>query len=109
MEVKEKTEGTVAILYPRGKIDNNNAPLLEKKINEILDKDTNILVNFGDVDYINSIGIRVLIQTIRSLKEKNRKLALSNVSGKVLELLKVFDLEGLMAIHPTEEKALASM
>jgi anti-sigma B factor antagonist len=109
MKIDEKTSNNVTILYPQGKIDNTNAPLLEKKMNDIIDKGIDILVNFEYVDYINSIGIRALILAIRKLKGMDKKLALCNINDKVMELLKVFDLTDLVAFYSTEDEALSSL
>lgn len=83
----------VLIVAPRKRLDTNTAPQAEKLIMEnIGDGNTPLVFDIGQVEYISSAGLRVLLMTAKKLKQAGGRLALCNMNDHVQEVL---DLSGL--------------
>ncbi|HPB30014.1 MAG TPA: STAS domain-containing protein [Candidatus Sumerlaeota bacterium] len=75
----------------QGRIDAVKAPIFEKDIAPLLEEgqqDAPIL-DFTDVEYISSSGLRVLMHAARVLKMRDRKLTLTGVRPDVFSVLKM--------------------
>lgn len=76
-----------------GRVDSNTAPVLEKAFNDIVESGkTGIVFDMGQVDFISSRGLWVLLETQKACKRGNGKLVLVNVSDEMLQSL---DLAGV--------------
>ena len=60
MEIIKKEEAGKIVLSLIGKLDTTTAPNLEKVINEI-SKDEELVLDFKDLSYVSSAGLRVLL------------------------------------------------
>lgn len=91
-----ENRGDVTILAPRHRVDTNTSPAVEKTIWEnIGDGAGKMVIDFSQVDYISSAGLRVLLKTARQMKKGGGKLGLCNLNEQVKEVL---DLSGFMAL-----------
>jgi len=97
VEVRNKT---TAILKPSGRLDTTSASLLEKKLRQWGDEITELVLDFDDLDYISSMGLRVLLAAQKSAKERNRQFSIRNMRSSVRE---VFELTGLINLVVREE------
>ena len=92
-----KRPGVVCV-SPSGSINADTYSILEEKVEVILSPPPDvILFDMAGVEYINSMGIRVLLKTKKALKATNGKMAFMNLQPQIQ---KVFDI--LKAI-PTPE------
>lgn len=60
------------------------------KLGQETEKD--IEINLADVDYIDSSGVGVLISLLKLQKRKGKSVSISDVSDKVLNVLKLSSL-----------------
>jgi len=97
IEVRNKT---TVILRPSGRLDTTNATLLEQKLRQWGDEITELVLNFEDLDYISSMGLRVLLAAQKSAKEKKRQFVIKNLREPVRE---VFELTGFINLVVREE------
>ena len=66
----------------RGEIDSNSAPTLRLVLDD-LELETDVVVDMGDVTFINSKGLSVLVtQTVR-MRESGGRMQVSNPSRAV--------------------------
>lgn len=109
MDMEEKKSGKVYILVLNGRLDAYSSNELEKKVNTLIDNDCReLVVNFGEVDYISSSGLRVMLSTVKKLRKIEGDVKLACLKPYVKE---VFDISGftqLFEIHDLEEEAVKS-
>lgn len=91
MEIKINNENETTSLEISGSIDSSTSNQLETSINEIIDDAKNLILDFEQVDYISSAGLRVVLATMKKLKEKEGALKIVNASPVVKE---VFEMTG---------------
>ncbi len=64
-----------------------------------------IVVNMGEVEYIDSAGIGILINTAKMLRKEEGDLVISNVKEGVKVVLDVINLEKFIKFFNTEVEA----
>ena len=67
-------------------MDAATAPQLEKELNSSLEGIKNLILNFGQLEYVASAGLRVLLVAQKRMN-KQGSMAIKNVSDEVKEVL----------------------
>jgi anti-anti-sigma factor len=78
-----------------------------KKHHELLNK--NILLDFRNVEHVDSAAIAELLQILKELKQKNYKLALMYVSPTLKSMLQILNLDEVLEVFDTEKKAFTAI
>jgi anti-sigma B factor antagonist len=85
----EKTGESSLTLYVSGRLDTNSAPLLEKKLKTTEAETRELILDFANLTYISSLGLRVLLQTQKAMKEQERKLVIRNMNQYIREIFEI--------------------
>ena len=104
-----ENRGDVTILAPRHRVDTNTAPEVEKVIWEnIGDGDGKMVIDFSQVDYISSAGLRVLLKTAKQMKKGGGKFGLCNLNDQIREVLELSGFMGIIDCHDTVDDCIAT-
>ncbi len=107
MQILEEKKGDVKVVVVRGRLDANTSPLLEQKIQQILNQGENRLaLDFSELIYISSLGLRVLIVAAKNLQKINGKLGLAALNEDILGVFKMAGFTRVFSIHPTLEETI---
>lgn len=103
MELEHKElEGGIQLLKLTGKLDIMGVNNIDIKFTGYCSgENVRVLVDLSGVEYLASIGIRLLISNAKSLGSRNGKMVLFGSNPAVQEVL---DLTGIPAIIPMYEK-----
>ena len=83
-----------------GRINHDGATTLHDKVTGALARDrTALLVDLRGVDYINSSGLRALVQLYKKIKQQNGTLILVNPTENVKRLLELVGLDTVFDIQ----------
>ena len=94
------------ILKLCGSIDALTSCSLEEEIESLLASDhRKILLDFADVDHISNEGACLLDEVTHKFKERSGQCALCNVSYSIGEFFKEIDVERVLFIYPSEQRA----
>lgn len=78
-----------------GSLDSNTAPQLQQSINaEINDSVSTTIIDFKDLDFLSSAGLRVIFKTKKMMDNNGGKFLLVNLQPqikKVFEIIKALD------------------
>ena len=87
---RETVEGNLKVefIFPVHEIDSFNGEELKVYIEGISGEVDSVVINFSDITYLNSSGLRELIQLFKVLKEKDKSLIFSNVSDDIYKIIK---------------------
>ncbi|MDQ6643400.1 MAG: STAS domain-containing protein [Chloroflexota bacterium] len=66
-----------------------------------------ILLNFSDVDYINSTGIALIVSLLAQARKSKRRLLACGLSNHYVEIFQITRLVDFMSVFPDEKSALA--
>ena len=79
MNIKKMINGEILTLYVAGRIDTTNAKEFEDVINSELKDITGLIMDFAELEYISSAGLRVLLIAIKQMKKQgSMKIVHSN-------------------------------
>jgi anti-sigma B factor antagonist len=95
MGLKVKTEQRspgVEIISPIGSIRHNTYLILENAVDEVLEKKPDVIIfDLEFLDYINSLGIRVLLRTKKALKETGGKMVFMNLQPQIKKVFAILE------------------
>ena len=78
-----------------GSLDSNTAPELQQRIDDAMnDAVTTTIIDFKDLDFLSSAGLRVIFKTKKFMDDNGGKLFLVNLQPqikKVFEIIKALD------------------
>jgi anti-anti-sigma factor len=91
MEITLISNDTCDIVVIKGRIDSFTAPSLSEKINEITtQKRYKIVLDMGDVIFVSSAGLRVLIDLQKTCNKMNQgEVVLVKIPSRVYETLEL--------------------
>ncbi len=72
---------------------------------ELMEKAKCVLIDFSDVNYIDSNGIGELVGYIEKFRELGSQLAMINPSKRIIELFKLTQLIDVFPIFSNEQEA----
>ena len=92
MSYPEKTENDVLIIKVSGEIDLENSANLRQQIHAALDENIAVSIDMSAVNYIDSSGIAVLIESKQRAGEGSKEFKILKPSEAVLSVLKLAKL-----------------
>ena len=105
-EIRKKGKAVVAAFS--GDIDFNSSPDVRKVLLDVLAGGTDVVVDMGNVRYIDSSGVASLIEAYQGAKSAGVQFVLANVSRPALRVLQLARLEKVFAIYDSVDYALAA-
>lgn len=107
VDIKEFSKGDVLVLQISGRLDAISSPNAEKKIFDLITTGKNkVLMNFSNVDYLSSAGMRLLLRTTKKLKSLSGKLVICDVSPNVMDVLKMSGFDHFIVLSKNQDDAL---
>lgn len=98
MTMKETWEGKTLCVALEGRLDTVTAPELETLLNEKMPEAESLILDFENLEYISSAGLRVLLSAHKAMGGKGG-MTVKNVNEIVRE---VFDVTGFSDILTVE-------
>jgi len=88
MSYKVTEENNISTVFLNGEIDM-----------DVTDKAKEVNLNLKDVEYMDSSGISVLIESHQMGQEKNTRVVLKEISKSVLKVIMMAKLEQILTIE----------
>ena len=85
---KNENDEKITLLL-NGRLDKLSSPMLEETINKEIEKKKDIVIDFKNLEYISSAGLRILIAGEKQLKSVGKSMEIINVNDDVMSILKV--------------------
>lgn len=108
MKVDITTESTYHQINIEGRIDATNVGDFE---NEVLpfaqDSTLNLLINFQEVNYISSAGLRAILKIAKITQAKKIKLVCANLQPAVLDVFKISGFSSILHCYSNFDEAIA--
>lgn len=98
MQIDQLKEGTTLTMKVSGRLDTMTAPQLENEITGHLDGITEFIMDFSDLEYISSAGLRVLLVTTKMMKGKGR-FVIRNINETVKEIFEVTGFSDILTVE----------
>jgi anti-anti-sigma factor len=108
LEVEVRREPGGAVLDLRGEINGFAQEALDAAYTEAEAKDPEtILLNFEEVDYIDSTGIFLITRLLAKARASKRRLLAYGLSDHYVEIFNITRLSDFVDVFPDEESALS--
>src|SRR5215208_4161392 len=110
LNINERQAGDVTILDLSGKITIGEGSVqLREAVRRLLDDGKKkILLNLGDVSYVDSSGIGDLVSSYTTTNNNGGQLKLLNLTKKIQDLLMITKLLTVFQTFETEQEAVSS-
>jgi len=110
MKIVERRVGEVTILDLHGKIiigEGDDA--LRDAVTKLTEGgQTKILLNLGDVPYVDSAGLGEIVRCYTTVSKKGGRLKLINLTAKIQDLLSITKLLTVFETFDSEDRAVNS-
>lgn len=110
MQITERSAGHVTVLDLNGPLTGGGGTQrLKDKVNSlVLQKLTNVLINLGEVAFIDSSGLGEIVSCLTTVSKAGGKLKLVNLTKRNHELLSITRLATVFDTFDSEPEAIKS-
>jgi len=96
MDIIENKKGDILVIKGVGRLDSVTSPKFSDTVLALIDKgEKKIILDFAELNYISSAGLRVLLMIAKRLKSVGDKVILAALQDTVKE---VFEMSGFSSI-----------
>ena len=107
MEIIAEIQDDINIYQLKGRLDSNTSQGLEEKLFQaISDGSKRMIVDFKDLNYISSDGIRVILICTKAIKREEGQIMLCCMRDYVKEVFEIAGLGSLLPVVGTMDDAL---
>ena len=110
MQIEERQVGSVIILDAKGKLTLGDGDvLLKDKIHSLVQQGhKHVVLNLGDVPYVDSAGIGEIVGSYTTLSRVGGTLRLLNLTKRIHDLLAITKLLTVFETFTSEDEAVRS-
>ncbi len=98
LNIKKSIEDGSAAFALEGRLDTVTAPELETALKESLDGVKKLTLDFAELEYISSAGLRVLLAAQKTMN-KQGEMKLINVGETIMEIFEVTGFSNILTIE----------
>jgi anti-anti-sigma factor len=109
MEIQITDHKRVSVLSVTGRVDGSTAGEFENALNGLTEAGkNNIVLDMSEVDFVSSAGLRVLVNTRKTVKSAGGKILLAEPSQQVIDTLDIAGLDVLFEQFEDRETAIGT-
>lgn len=110
MELCMKASEDVWVVSLAGKLDSLSAADCEKALKQaVAEGKLRFILDFSELNYISSAGLRVLLAIAKQLKAKGGQVSLANLRSNVREVFEMTGFISIFVVYESVEAALANL
>ena len=98
MTIEKNLNGTELNLKVEGRLDTTTAPELEATLKESYEGITKLVLNFENLAYLSSAGLRVLL-TAQKVMNKQGEMVIQNINETISEIFEVTGFVDILTIE----------
>jgi anti-anti-sigma factor len=111
MQFSSRRFTDVVLAAPVGRIDHPSAGPFEEALRPLLEqagisKET-LVLDFSGVEYISSVGLRVLMAAAKQARAQQSKIAIAGLQPIVAEIFAISRFNRILELYPSVPEALA--
>lgn len=104
---KAELPGGILLVKLKGALDIAGTGEIEPALMNIAEQHAKVVVNFSEVTFLASIGIRLLVKAARAAAKKNGRLVVFNPSEDARKVLRSTGIDSIIAVVADEKAAVA--
>ena len=95
---KTQTEEKTTLVLS-GRLDTTTAPKLQESLIPEFDTANHVELDFSELIYVSSAGLRVLLMGEKAAKAKGSSMTLKNVSDEIMEVFEMTGFADMLTIE----------
>ena len=98
MNITKKLDEDKLTIKLSGRLDTNTAPRLEEELKSNLPAVTDLVLDFDELVYISSAGLRVVLSTQKIMKNQGN-MVIENVNDLIMEIFEATGFVDILTIN----------
>ena len=107
MEIEQKTADNVTVASLRGEFDAHNLQEASERLDEIVNKSPQVVLNLKDLKFINSSALGYLIKTSKRMREMDGEIVLAEPSSFLQATIRTLGLDQIFKVFENDDDAIA--
>jgi anti-anti-sigma factor len=110
MELEEERVGDAYVVIARGRLDGASSSTFADRIGGLItNPQPKLLIDFAEVDFVTSAGLRAVLLVLKKVKAANGSFALCSVRDTVRDVLDISGFTAMLSIHPARSDGIAAL
>ncbi len=111
MQFESRHFGSIVVATPAGRLDHSVAGTFEQGLVPLAADPQNaaLVVDFANVDYISSVGLRVLMLAAKAARARKARIAAVALQPIVAEVFAISRFDSVFEMYPSLRDALAAI
>ena len=109
MEITTRSVDNVTVIEVKGFIDGKTAPDFQEKVLQVMEEADTVLIDFRQVGFLSSAGLRAMLVTHRATQEKSAVVALSGLSEDIEDNMEATGFLSFFQVFETVESGLEGL
>ena len=107
LEIRQEKSAGKVIIHLSGRLDSNTSSQLEKVTLSLIESgETSLIIDFQELEYLSSAGLRVLLITLKKITKLKGELIICNLREFIYEVFKISGFTSIFNIAESLEAAL---
>lgn len=109
MQISTRTLNDVHIVAITGSLDSTTSPDAQKSLDAVLAYAKRLVLDFSELDYISSAGLRILLGAAKKLRASGGTLGMFGLNQSVREVFEISGFSSILSVYRSEAEALGGM
>ena len=110
MAIDIERDGGTVIAKITGRLDGANAQEFQGDLTDSIEEgDRAVILDFENLSYISSAGLRVILITAKALKRQDAELAVCSLSDPIREVFEISGFDQIIPVRDTQAAAIAAV
>lgn len=98
MTINKTQNGNELKIKLAGRLDTTTAPQLEAELKQSISSITSLVLDFSELEYISSAGLRVLLAT-QKVMSKQGNMVIRNINETISEVFEVTGFSDILTVE----------
>jgi anti-anti-sigma factor len=100
----------ICVVRPKGRLDGTTITVFENTLlNNIGAGNGRLLIDFSELSYINSAGLRTVLLAAKRLKSAGGRMSLCSLNHQIAEVFDISGFSAILDIQPSYDAAVARL
>lgn len=108
MDISTRTSNDIHIVAIAGSLDSTTSPEAQKALDAVLVGARKVALDFSELDYISSAGLRVLLGAAKQLRASGATLRMFGLNPSVREVFEISGFSAILSVYASEAEALGA-
>ena len=99
LQINKESEGDLLTVHISGDLNIKTSPQLEDELTKSIGGVKKLILDFSNVEYISSAGLRVLLSTEKNMRRQGGSMILRHVNPAVKEIIRLAGFLQVMHIE----------